>query len=113
VEDKGKIAVLLGRDAELEAVVFVVGEVEAGDPRLECYTFPAVGRCIYCGSTDLLSEEHIIPYSLSGHYVLPEASCDKCAKTINRFEQFSTRTTYFPLAAALEIKKPTKEEESA
>jgi HNH endonuclease len=72
------------------------------------YTFPPVGRCIYCGSTTRLSEEHIIPYSLNGHLVLPKASCAKCAETINRFEQFCTRTTYFPLRQEFKLKSRRK-----
>lgn len=38
--------------------------------------YDPVGKCIYCGDTaSPLSDEHIIPYSLGGLFVLPGASC--------------------------------------
>lgn len=52
--------------------------------------YSAVGRCIYCGENELppdeskFSDEHIIPFSLGGNLILPEASCKKCASIINR-----------------------------
>jgi hypothetical protein len=53
-------------------------------------TYDPVGRCIYCEATtptdgaDRFSDEHIIPLGLGGNLVLPEASCAKCQKTINK-----------------------------
>jgi 5-methylcytosine-specific restriction endonuclease McrA len=38
-----------------------------------------VGRCIYCGSSDSLQKEHVIPLALQGHLVLARASCPRCA----------------------------------
>jgi len=64
--------------------------------------FQPVGRCIYCGSTTSLEEEHIVPYSLHGHFVLPEASCRLCARVIN--EQIETpllREMLLPIRTAL------------
>lgn len=54
-------------------------------------TFPPVGYCIYCGSTESLSDEHIVPYGLSGDAVLPRASCGVCARETGRFEQLVLR----------------------
>jgi hypothetical protein len=56
--------------------------------------YKPVGRCIYCGETaysenDLnrkLGEEHIIPLSLGGTLILPEASCQKCEAITSRIE---------------------------
>src|SRR5262245_13319334 len=48
--------------------------------------YPAVGRCIYCGSTDSLSDEHIVPFSLGGKLVLRKASCKKCQDITGAFE---------------------------
>jgi hypothetical protein len=42
-------------------------------------TYDPIGRCIYCDSeTSELGDEYIIPYSLNGTHVLPEASCRTC-----------------------------------
>ncbi len=44
--------------------------------------YAPVGRYIYCpddGSAGL-GDEHIIPYSLNGTQILPQASCRKCEK---------------------------------
>ena len=45
-----------------------------------------VGVCIYCGRTEDLSDEHIIPLALGGRLVLPEASCSICAALTSAFE---------------------------
>jgi hypothetical protein len=39
-----------------------------------------VGYCIYCQATDELTNEHILPFGLSGTAVLPKSSCKACAK---------------------------------
>lgn len=59
--------------------------------------FPSVGKCIYCGSTDSLSDEHIIPLSLGGNFILPEASCRTCAEKTSRFERYCARSIYGPV----------------
>ncbi len=45
------------------------------------HVFDPVGRCIYCGRGPdaKLTKEHIIPYGLNGHLILPAASCEICA----------------------------------
>lgn len=46
-----------------------------------------VGRCIYCGRTSVtLSDEHIIAVAIGGRWVLPHASCKRCAKLTTRLE---------------------------
>lgn len=54
---------------------------------LDAHRFPRVGKCIYCGSTENLTDEHVLPLGLSGTAVLPDASCKECAKITGRFEQ--------------------------
>ena len=49
--------------------------------------FQPVGRCIYCGSSESLSDEHVIPFGLGGTLILPKASCPSCAKITQAFEQ--------------------------
>lgn len=66
-------------------------------PKHEERVYSGVGRCIYCGSTEALSDEHIIPYALGGNFVLPKSSCPQCAKETSSFEQTCMRTMYGPL----------------
>lgn len=49
-------------------------------------TAPA-GACIYCGTTKgRLTDEHVVPKGLGGTLVLPQASCDDCARLTSQFE---------------------------
>ena len=73
-------------------------------PRLKGYlpehpvrTYEPVGHCIYCGSTAVLSDEHIIPLGLGGRFVLPRASCPSCSIETSKFERTCLRTMYGPL----------------
>ncbi len=53
--------------------------------------FGDIGECIYCGSIEDLSDEHIVPYSLNGRWILPKASCSTCAAITSKFEREVTR----------------------
>jgi HNH endonuclease len=66
-------------------------------PSQEKKVYPPVGKCIYCGSTDDLTMEHVIPYGFGGRIELPEASCRECAKITSNFEHTCLRTMYGPL----------------
>jgi len=46
-----------------------------------------VGQCIYCGTHENLTDEHIIPLALNGNLVIANASCKKCAKITSAFEE--------------------------
>lgn len=59
--------------------------------------YSPVGRCIYCGSTDKLTVEHIIPFGLGGRLELPDSSCHSCCKITSAFEHTCLRTMYGPL----------------
>src|SRR5262245_13876737 len=49
-------------------------------PKAGCEMAPRrIGKCIYCGSVDDLTTEHIIPKGLAGGWTLNEASCRRCA----------------------------------
>ena len=49
--------------------------------------FGPVGQCIYCGDTsESLSDEHIVPYGLAGHLLLPKSSCSRCAAITHAYE---------------------------
>ena len=45
-----------------------------------------IGRCIYCGSTDNLTDEHAAPEGIRGTHVLEDASCEACRLKIDYFE---------------------------
>lgn len=45
-----------------------------------------IGQCIYCGSKDKLTKEHIVPKAFSGNRTLLKASCVSCARITSRFE---------------------------
>lgn len=66
-------------------------------PSQERKVYSPVGKCIYCGRTDELTVEHVIPYGLGGKIELPEASCRDCAKITSKFERTCLRTMYGPL----------------
>jgi hypothetical protein len=48
--------------------------------------YAPIGRCIYCDSTEGLSREHIVPYSLGGRWVLQQASCTTFANITRDIE---------------------------
>ena len=51
------------------------------------YTPRRIGKCIYCGSVDNLSDEHILPRGLGGPWKLLKASCKECADITSGFER--------------------------
>jgi hypothetical protein len=53
--------------------------------------YPGYGRCIYCGSTLPLKDEHIIPLSLGGNAVIEKASCGKCEKATSYLDGYLAR----------------------
>jgi hypothetical protein len=55
-----------------------------------------LGQCIYCGSTDDLTDEHVLPYALGGQLVLNQASCKTCATITGKLEQKLLRGHWWP-----------------
>lgn len=47
----------------------------------------SAAACIYCDSTDALSNEHPLPYALGGTVIIHDGSCETCRKTTQEFEQ--------------------------
>ena len=45
-----------------------------------------VDCCIYCGSFDLLTDEHVVPLGLGGDLIFPKSSCVACNEMTSRFE---------------------------
>ncbi|WP_287118998.1 hypothetical protein [Mesorhizobium sp.] len=61
-------------------------EIDMG--KHEIQKVPSPGRCIYCGSTDELTNEHVIPFALAANSVIYlDASCKACAAIIQPYEQ--------------------------
>jgi hypothetical protein len=65
--------------------------------RSETFRYPAVGTCIYCGTQSNLTDEHIIPLSLGGVLILPQASCagkGSCNDKTHKFEGVVARQIF-------------------
>ena len=74
--------------------------------------YPAVEHCIYCGATDRLETEHILPFGLSGTASLPKSSCRECATITGSFEQTVLRGPFWPIRVYRELKSRTKHRNS-
>lgn len=48
--------------------------------------FSPIGKCIYCGSKEGLSDEHIVPLALNGKMILPKSSCPACRNITSQCE---------------------------
>jgi hypothetical protein len=71
--------------------------------------YAPVGRCIYCGASNVpLSLEHIVPEALDGPWELPDASCRACMEKINKYEHTVGRTIFgdFRIKHGLRSKRP-------
>lgn len=66
-------------------------------PKAPPKTYKPVDICIYCGNTNNLSDEHIIPFGFGGRMVLPKSSCKLCTEKTSTFEMTCLRTMYGPL----------------
>jgi hypothetical protein len=72
--------------------------------------YPFIGRCIYCGNTELkeLSDEHCVPESLNGIFKLLKASCGRCRDMTSAFEGNITHHALGKLRAAMQFKGKSK-----
>lgn len=61
----------------------------------------SIGKCIYCGAIEGLTDEHVIPYGLGGILVLPNASCRVCAAVTSALELRLLRRPWWPYRRAL------------
>jgi hypothetical protein len=67
---------------------------------IRAHTYASAGQCIYCGRPRgevTLTVEHIIPESLGGTLVLPEASCPDCQKFTSAFEGVNAGRLFKPI----------------
>jgi len=71
----------------LGSSVLNVSTIEEAQVQItETTRFPPVGYCIYCGSTDDLRDEHVVPLALDGTLILPDSSCKACADMTSRLD---------------------------
>lgn len=65
---------------------------------------------MYCGSSERLSREHIVPYGLGGPGAIPRSSCQSCATITGRFEREVLRGPLWGLRAYLRLstRRPTQ-----
>lgn len=71
-------------------------------------SYAPIGRCIYCGDTEDLRKEHILPFGLGGSTVLPESTCRECAKITGQVEQKVLRGPMWGLRIYRGLKSRTK-----
>ena len=62
-----------------------------------------IGRCVYCGSTDNLTDEHIVPHGLKGPWQLLKGSCKVCNQITSAFERSVLREQFMLPRAALDL----------
>ena len=46
-----------------------------------------LNECMYCGSLESLTDEHIIPFGMGGDLVFQKSSCKDCAKKTSKDER--------------------------
>ena len=75
------------------------------------HTFDPVGHCIYCGSDGdglPLEDEHIVPLSLEGPYILPRASCRKCSGVTSYIEGYISRKLFWEFRLSQSLRSRRK-----
>jgi hypothetical protein len=60
-----------------------------------------IGRCVYCGSTDNLTDEHIVPHGLKGPWQLLKGSCKVCNRITSAYDKDVLRNQFILPRAAL------------
>jgi len=80
-------------------------------PEVRC---APVGVCIYCGASSYtpdggkLHEEHVVPLSINGNFVLPQASCHACEQVTGRNEALIMRGGFRAVREYLQMRSRTK-----
>jgi hypothetical protein len=77
-------------------------------PTQAAHTYEPIGHCVYCGSINDLSDEHIIPLGFGGRLILPKASCASCSKKTSKIERTCLRTMYGPLRLLYDLSSRRK-----
>lgn len=80
--------------------------------KLNNLKYGPVGHCIYCGSTQDLEKEHILPFGLSGTAVLPDSTCRQCAAISGEVEQAVLRGPMWAVRVYRDLKSRTKHKDA-
>ncbi len=93
-------------------IIVMVNKTQMLTIKKEKY-YSEVGLCIYClsdGGYEGLRDEHIIPYSLQGNWILPKSSCKECEKVTSKFERICAHDIYgsFRIREKLQTRRPEK-----
>jgi hypothetical protein len=78
-------------------------------PHRDLRNIKPLGVCAYCGSTDSLTREHVIPRGMAGSITLPQGSCVACAKIIHPIETSCLRSTLFQIRWKHDLQKHVAE----
>lgn len=79
---------------------------------LDNHKYQPIGRCIYCGSSEDLTLEHIFPEGLSGTAKLPDSSCKQCASITGNFEQKVLRGPLWAVRVYRELRSKRKHKDA-
>jgi hypothetical protein len=101
IQNRSALGVEDAERADL-AIKGLSGIVMARPPPIKVYK--PVWKCIYCGKDRFectLGQDHVIPLSLDGRFILPRASCQVCSEITKSFEETCTRTMWGTLRIIL------------
>ena len=87
-------------------------ENNIGTKLLDGFVYKPVGHCIYCGATEDLGKEHILPFGLSGSAILPKSSCRRCARITGDVEQDILRGSFWPVRVFRDLKSRSKHKDA-
>ena len=69
---------------------------------------PSLGKCIFCGDTENLTDEHIVPEALTGigEMIIREGSCRKCNNDANKaYEGAAMANDFLPVRHMLQLRR--------
>ncbi len=68
-----------------------------------------VSACVYCGSEEDLTDEHVIPYAWGGNLQIHDGACERCRECTSRFENFALNDGSMPtVRQALRLQSRSK-----
>ena len=68
-----------------------------------------IGKCIYCGCSDKLTREHVVPRGMGEDVTLPKGSCTTCAEVTKKIETACMRATLIHVRVKYGLHKHPKE----